>query len=332
MAEKTIVKEEVVDIFNPVVTKIAKGLQSKIICVYGTNNVGKTKVGVSLSKPIVLPFESGLNALETTMVPIRQWQDFRKYNKQLCTKKARELYDTVVFDSIDAASIMCQNYLCTTNGVRTIGEGNDGYGLWKEYETEFWEQINALTSMGYTCYFIGHASVGKEGYISPKGDKRALDPIINLCDIVCYLQSNGVDEEGRVIRSSAYLAQTAEFFARSRFDYIDTFIPEFTAANLEKAVIEAIERQEKAEGTKAVSFEEQQKAYQIDRMTYKELMDELQIYGNKMAEADQIGTLTRIVEKELGKGAKVTECVEGQEEAMSVILDNIKDKCNELGL
>lgn len=46
-----------------------------------------------------------------------------------------------------------------------------------------------------------------------------------------------------------------KFFARSRYDFMVTKIEEFTADNLEKAISDAITKQEEADGIKSVSYE-----------------------------------------------------------------------------
>lgn len=159
------------------------------------------------------------------------------------------MYQTIVVDEVDAFAKYATRYVCNQYNVERIKDGNDGFGLWKEYKNEVWDEINKLISNGFTVIFIAHAEADKSGKIYPKGDKRALAPVIDNSDIVVYLESNGVDENKNVIKSSAWLAETDEFFARSRFDYIDTYLEEFTAENLNQAIIEAVERQEALKGS-----------------------------------------------------------------------------------
>lgn len=325
------------DIFNPQVSVVAKGLEGKRIMIYGSNNLGKTKQATRMKKPFYLPFEKGVNAISgVPFVPINSWADFKKVNKQLTSpatvEKAKELYNTIIFDEVEASAKYCQRYINGLYGVSRIKDGNDGFGLWKEYETEYWEEINKLTGAGYTIIFIAHKTENKDGFVMPKGDKRALEPIVDNCDIVVYVKSNGVDENGKVINSSGYLAQTDEFFARSRFDYIDTYIENFTAENLETVVIEAIKRQEEAEGITAVSFNEQKAAFESEKIDFNELMEKVGKAGEKFIEADKADLLVEIVEKHLGKGKKVSECTKGQIEVVSVIYDDLIDTIKELNL
>lgn len=318
------------DIFNPQVSAVAKGLEGKVITLVGSNSLGKTKQATRMKKPFYLGFEKGIRAIAgIPFLPINKWSDFKKINKQLTDPKtldkAKELYQTIIFDEVYTSALYCQDYLCKKHGVETIGEGNNGYGLWKEYETEYWAEIDKLLGTGYTLVFISHVDETKEGKHIPKGDKRSIKPIIDNSDVVAYLQSNGVDEEGKVIKSSAWFAETDKWFARSRFDYIDTYLEEFTAENLEKVLAEAIEKQEKAEGVKAVSFTEQKERFTSEELSYEELMEEIKVIGAQLNAADKLEELQEVVEKHLGVGKKVTECKKSQVQVMSIILDDLKD-------
>ncbi|WP_440614994.1 ATP-binding protein [Bacillus subtilis] len=317
-----------IDIFNPQVSVVAKGLEGKVITIYGSNNLGKTKQSTRMKKPLYLPFEKGLNAIAgVQFMPINSWADFKKVNKQLTknAEKAKEMYQTIIVDEVDAFAKYATRYVCEQYDVERIKDGNDGFGLWKEYETEVWEEINKLIGVGFTVIFIAHATEDKKGKVHPKGDKRVLAPVIDNSDIVLYLSSNGVDEDRKVIKSSAWLAETEEHFARSRFDYIDTYLPEFTAENLEKAIIEAVERQEQEEGIVAVTYEEQKQNNASEELDFNSLMDQIKEIGMKLNEEGRLEEVNEITEKHLGKGVKVTECSRKQVGVMSVILDDLKD-------
>lgn len=317
-----------IDIFNPQVSVVAKGLEGKVITIYGSNNLGKTKQSTRMKKPLYLPFEKGLNAIAgVKFMAINSWADFKKVNKQLTKNadKAKETYQTIIVDEVDAFAKYATRYVCEQYDVERIKDGNDGFGLWKEYETEVWEEINKLIGVGFTVIFIAHAAEDKKGKVYPKGDKRVLAPVIDNSDIVLYLSSNGVDEDRKVIKSSAWLAETDEHFARSRFDYIDTYLPEFTAESLEKAIIEAVERQEEAEGIVAVTYEEQKQNNASEELDYDSLMEQIKEVGIKLNGEGRLEEVNEITEKHLGKGVKVTECSRKQVNVMSVILDDLKD-------
>ncbi|MCY7679928.1 ATP-binding protein [Bacillus pumilus] len=316
------------DIFKPEVSVIAKGIEGKVVTIYGSNNLGKSKQSSRMTKPLYLPFEKGLNAIAgVNFMPINSWGDFKKVNKQLSknVEKAKEKYQTIVVDEVDAFAKYATRYVCNQYNVERIKDGNDGFGLWKEYENEVWDEINKLISNGFTVIFIAHAEADKKGKIYPKGDKRALAPVIDNSDIVVYLESNGVDEEKNVIKSSAWMAETDDFFARSRFDYIDTYLEEFTAENLNQAIIEAVERQEAAEGITAVTYEQQKEVNSSESQDFDSLMNSIKETGKKLNSQGKLEKLNEVVEKHLGKDKKVTECTPKQLDVMSVILDDLND-------
>ncbi|MFD0587707.1 ATP-binding protein [Paenibacillus sp. GCM10027627] len=316
------------DIFNPQVSRIASGLEGKIITVYGSNSTGKTKQLTQLPKPFYLPFEGGLGAINgISFLPINTWGDFKKINRQLTNpknlEKAKETIQTIIFDEIWASSKFCQQYICEKYEADSIKSGNGGYGLWSEYETEMFNEINKLISAGYTVCFIGHTTADEDGKVSPKGDKRALGPIIDNSDIVIYLKSNGVDENGKVIKSSAYLAETDQYFARSRFDLIVPYLQEFTAKNLEKAIDDAIKAQEKADGVKAVSAIERQSMFKSEEIGFEELVNEIKAAGQFIYENGRNNETVRVIEQHLGKGLKVSDATEAQKQDLSVILQEL---------
>lgn len=322
-----------IDIFNPQVSVVAKGLEGKAIMVYGGNNLGKTKQACRMPKPFYLPFEKGLNAISgVPYEKINNWGNFKTINAQLTNPttvaKARAMYSTIIFDEVKASATYCQNYICAKYLADSIKSGNDNFGLWKEYETEYWVEINKLLGAGYTVIFIAHEAEGtkNEGQKYPQGDKRALSSIVDNCDIVVYLTSNGIDDKRKVVNSSAHLAETKEYFARSRFDYIATDIDEFTAEALEKAISEAIDDQAKAEGVAAVPYEEQKSRYEITPVDFDTLMGKIKEVGALLAGAGHKADITKVVEAHLGKGKLVSECQPEQLEIMSVIYDELATK------
>lgn len=327
----------VIDIFNPQVSAVAEGLEGKVIMIYGGNNLGKTYVAAHLSKPFFIACESGLNALSGVKYNrVNSWSDFMKLVRQFTNKstvdQARQMYDTIVIDEVYASSLFCQDYVISTygEGALSLGDSQGKVNLYQQYEKVYFKAINQLLSCNYTVVFIGHA-VEKDGYISPKGDKRCLNPIIDNCDFVVYLQSNGVDENGKVIHSSGYLAETNKFFARSRFEHCPTYIEDFTAENLEETIKIAIQN-EKDSGAKVVSYNEQKEQNKTEELSYEELMSTIGELGQKFVENNHAEELTEIIENVLGKGKKVSQCTKKQVDAMNIILDDLKEKAEELGI
>jgi len=327
------------DIFNPPVSKVAHGLEGKAILLVGSNNLGKTKQATRMRKPFHLGFESGLNAIDG--VPhylFSSWSEFKAVNKQLTNPKTleqvKEMYNTIIFDEVYASSIMCQNFICNKYGVETMNDKPVGTttNLYQAYEREYFREIDKLLKAGFTIVFIGHPEWNKDlEQWRPKGDKRSMEVVINNVDVCAYLKSNGVDAEGRVIKSSAYLAETPEYFARSRFDYIDTYIEEFTAENLEKAITDAIERQAEVEGITTVSFTEQQKDRKVEK-NFEELYGQFRVLGSKIADAGHVSKVTDSIEEHMGEGATSKDINEKQVDALFLIVNDLQIVADDLGI
>lgn len=336
------------DIFNAPKSVIANGLEGKIILVYGSNNLGKTAQAVKFDKPFVIACEMGLNGIDgVPYAAVTRWSDFKTIIKQFTSPatmaKAKEMYSTIIVDEVYASSIYCQDYVCSTygDGALTMADGDGKHNLYQLYEKEYFRQINLLVSAGYTVVFIAHAQQDSQTkFITPKGDKRCMNPIIDKCDYVVYLKSNGIDADGRVIKSSAYLAQTNEFFARARIEYTPTFIKEFTAENLKKAIQEGIDKKRELENATVTTFVEQQKLNEIKELDFEELIKEFNnIVANIPGSSDTNGLteegkkfkmfwvpkITQITERHLGKGGRVSQCNENQVEAISLIVDDMKE-------
>lgn len=328
----------VIDIFNPQTSVLAAGLEGKSIFLYGQNGVGKTYVTARLPKPYFLACESGLNAQSGVKYnKISNWADFRKVIRQFTSPstvdKARELYDTIVIDEVYASSIMCQDYVLSTygNGALTLADGDSKHNLYQVYEKEYFKMINLLLSRDYTVVFIGHTKEDtKTGFISPKGDKRCISPIADNCDFVFYIQSNGVNEKGEVIKSSAYCYQNDKFFARSRFEYCSPIIKEFTAENLVETIKNAVLKQAEHDGVEVASYEEQKAKNTTEVEDFDTVMKQVQELGTKFIEAGKQEKLTEIIEEVLGPNGKVSDCTKKQLAAVTIIRDELEQAATSL--
>lgn len=325
------------DIFNPVVSTVSHDMAGKTILVYGSNRTGKTKQLTNLPKPYYLAFEKGINGIAgVPFAPIQKWSDFVKINKQLTNpktlEKAKTLYQTLVFDTVQTAAMMCEDYICQQFGVMRLNDANKGYGAWREYSTEFAKQINLLTSVGYTVAFISHETTrtfkdenGEEyDKIYPAGDKRTIDPICDLCDIIGYASVNGLDENEEEIKSSLYLVNTRKYHAGSRFDYLTNYLEEFTAEKLQDAIAEAVRKQEEVEGIKSVDYSQFKSQYETESLTFEELQDKIKEIAIKLNEADRMEEYTAIIENYLGTGGKVSSATKKQQQQLELILTDLE--------
>lgn len=333
-----------IDIFKPKRSAIASGLEGKIIMLYGSNNLGKTYQATRFPKPFVIAAEMGLNGIDDVPYePITRWSQFKDIVNQFTGRtkeQALEAYSTIIIDEVYATSLYCQDYVCANygDGALTLADGDGKHNLYQIYEKEYFKQINLLASAGFTIVFIAHEQVNTQtGFISPKGDKRCINPIIDKCDYVVYLKSNGVDADNRVIKSSAYLAQTKEFFARARIEYTPTYLKEFTVESLTEAIQIGIDKQKELNNARIISFKEQQDMNKVEELDFDALVNNfntivgglLQKYENDEKGQAALGSqISLIVEKYLGTGKKVNQCTPNQVEAIQLIVNELKEKFN----
>ena len=326
------------DIFNPNISKVTKGVEGKTILVYGTNRTGKTKVATSFEKPYYLPFENGLGGVSgVPTLPIQKWADFLKINKQLTNSKtltkAREAYQTLIFDGVESSAMMCQDFICQKHDADSIKSGNEGYGLWSEYETEFKRQLDLLTGVGYTVIFISHEGSRKylddagEEYskIYPKGDKRSIDPICDLCDIIAYARVNNKDEDGNEVKSSLFLTNTNYYHAGSRFDYLPPFLKEFSAKNLEDAICSAVEKQEEMEKGGTATLAEIKLETAVEVMSFEDLKANIEKIVIGLHKAGRLQEYTDIKNEYLGADMGVKDATKKQYQSLEMIYNDIKE-------
>lgn len=322
------------DALNPPLSRVQKSTDGVVITIYGRGGLGKTPVGIKMEKPFYVAVgKSGLSGINNVAyAPVRSWKDFRDFVKVFGDKKnfdvLHEKYQTLVLDEMEVLYSYCEDYIKSTEGVTKIKEANSGWGAWGELRTEWETQIMKIISSGFCVMFILHTAQDENGKNFPVGDmKRMLPILINHSEIIGYVRSNGVDAEtGRPIHSSLMLADSPECFARTRNEYFDPIIEDYTADNLIKAYYDAIDRQEKAEGVAAISREERDAMFETEKRNFEDVMNEVGEIGAQIVE--KFGSkekITEIVESVLGKGALVSNCTPKQQEAVEVILSDMKD-------
>lgn len=339
---------DIFDIFNPPTTKVVKGVEGKMMLVHSDGTkCGKTTVGSQMPKPYYLRFEQGANAIDgLPYAPLESWSDFKKVNKKLTDLKPKEvvingetknitprdIYTTIIIDTFDVAIRWCAKYVCNKYGVERLKEGNNGYGLWQEYADEWFGEMNKLMNAGYFIYGISHSEIKKivdgvtgEEYeqMCPKGDKRTIDPVVETVDFVGYVKPNGVDENGNVIKSSIYFAETREYKAGSRFDYMPKYIKEFSAQNIQDAIKYAVEMKEKETGNKAVTFSEIKEIESKKVWTHEEIINEIKPYVNALFEKYP-DDVSDIVTRNIGD-IKITDTTKKQIPQLEIILFELQE-------
>ena len=336
-----------IDIFAPQISRVTGDLAGKSLLLYGKNRLGKTKVSTSLPKPCYLAFEDGIHAINNVpFFMMEKWSDFTSFVKQITAKnnleRAKEMYQTIILDQLEAMGLLCEQYILARFGLDTLGAkrvGADGkldYATsgYKELAKEFNRVFTALTKSGFTVIVIAHDTTRDftdetgESYskIYPKADKRIADIACDICDVIGYVSTNGLDDKGNEIPSSLYLKQTRKYHAGSRFPYMVGKLDVFSAQNLIAAMKEAVEKQEAAENFSAVSYEEQAQTRVVaPGPSFDELRDSIKEIALKMNEEGRGEDYRALVEKYLGKGKGVLDTTVEQAQVLEMILSDLHD-------
>ena len=335
-----------IDIFSVQPHAVSRDMRGYSVFLYGGWKTGKTTTAVKFPKHFLLAFEKGYSAIPGAMAqPINSWSEFRQVLRQLKDDKAKEMFETIIIDTADIAYDYCCKYVCANNNVDTIADigYGKGYGL---VEKEFDECLRQIVQLGYGLVVISHESDktftdegGKQfNKIVPTLDKRANNVLARMCDIIGYTRSVA-DENGKE-KVVMFMRGTSRYEAGSRFKYTPDYI-DLSYDNLVKAIGDALDKQMAEDG--ADLFTDKRENVHIDttsNLDFDELMKEFgDIIANIPGSADMEGStdegkkfhdyyqprITQIIERYLGKGNRMKDATREQVEAISLVVDELKD-------
>ena len=307
--------------------KVSRDLSGYITYIYGPGGAGKTTFGASCKKPLLLAFELGYKALPGVMAqPVQSWGEVKQVLRDLKRPEVKEVYSTIVVDTVDIASQLCEKYMCNQLGIENIGDGGWATNGWAKAKKE-WEQTwRAFTMEGYAVVFISHSKdkvfKKKDGteynQITPSCSTAYEEIIKNMVDIMGYIEiDNG--QRKLILRSADDSVD-----CKTRFKMIAPEIP-FGYNELVDALNEAIDREAALTNGEFVT-NESFKAPEVTNYDYDALMAEFKdivgvVMGKNQTNAVK---LTAIVDKYLGKGKKVAEATPEQSELIYLIISEIK--------
>ena len=307
--------------------------------------MGKTTTACKFEKPLLLAAEKGYSAIPgIKALPINSWSEYRQVLRQLKNDAAKEMYSNIIIDTADILYDYCVKYICSNYDADSVSDipYGKGYGL---IEKEFDEGLRQIVQMGYGLVIISHEAdktftdeSGKQfNKIVPTLDKRANNVVARMADIIMYTRS--VTDESGNEKVMAFCRGTSRFEAGSRFKYMPEYF-ELSYKNLVNAIGEAIDKQEKEEGSEFFT-EEVQNAYKdtTSELDYDALVTE---FNNLVAsipgcnsEIDTpegakfkdywVPVIKQITEKYLGKGNTITKSSRDQVEAISLVVSELKD-------
>lgn len=322
-----------VDIFNIKPSVISRDLKGKYVLIYGKEKSGKTTAAASFPKALLCAFERGYNGLGGVMAQdINSWSDFKSVLRQLEKPEAKELYQTIIIDTVSIAWDYCEQFICRQNGVQKINEiaWGGGYSACKK---EFENSLRKITMMGYGVVLIAHnasriektADGSEIEIIYPDLPKRAAEICNGIVDIIGYIGTEWVDGESK---RWLYTRETPTLFAGSRFKYMAPKIP-FGYDELVDAIAKAIELAEKKDGVTVVDTAElvsvkEQLDFSKVRAEAQELWLKLVGQGEN-ANAEMATAILKKIEIIMGHRMKLSEFTEDQVEMLQLVVDEMKE-------
>ena len=318
-----------IDILSIEPTVISRDLKGKYLLLYGKPKTGKTTMASRFPKNLLVAFEKGYNAIDgIKAVDVNKWSEFRQVLRQLEKPEAQEMYDTITIDTTTIAYEMCEQFVCSQNGVQSIRDIPWGQG-WTLVKKEFESCLRKITMLGYGLVLISHIETRKEKtaddseieILAPSMPKRCYEVVNQIVDIIGYIATEW-DDEGNSHRW-LYTRQTPTVMAGSRFPYLAPKI-KLGYDELVKAINEAIDKQRDLDGATVVDKLEKK---QEEELNFDEIREEAQQIWAKLVNADPANAerVLKKVEMIFGRKLKLSEITEDQKEPFFLVLLEMRD-------
>jgi hypothetical protein len=318
-----------IDILSIEPTVISRDLKGKYLLLYGKPKTGKTTMASRFPKNLLIAFEKGYNAIDgIKAVDVNKWSEFRQVLKQLEKPEAREMYDTITIDTTTIAYEMCEQFVCSQNGVQSIRDIPWGQG-WTLAKKEFESCLRKITMLGYGLVLISHIETRKEKtaddseieILAPSMPKRCYEVVNQIVDIIGYIATEW-DEDGNSHRW-LYTRQTPTVMAGSRFPYLASKI-KLGYNELVDAINEAIDKQRDLDGATVVDKIEKKEEQEL---SFNEIREEASKIWAKLVNKDPANAekILKKVEMIFGRKLKLSEITEDQKEPFFLVLLEMRE-------
>lgn len=315
-------------------TTISRDLRGKYVLLYGKPKSGKTTAAVQFPRALLCAFEKGYNAIGGVKpVDVDKWSDFKQVLRQLAKPEVKEIYETIVIDTVSIAWDLCEQFVCAQNGVQKIADipWGGGYSAAKK---EFESTLRKITQLGYGVVLIAHSATriekGADGsdieIISPELPKRAYEVCNGIVDIIGYIGNEWVNgEQHRWL----YTRETPTLFAGSRFKHLAPKIP-FSYQNLVNAIGEAIDKAEQLDGAKVI---EHAVAREVEVLNFNEIRAEAESLWKQLLAKGQTDeekqdiakTISKKIEMVFGRTMRLSEITEDQVDLFNLVVLDMRD-------
>ena len=103
-----------------------------------------------------------------------------------------------------------------------------------------------------------------------------------------------------------------------------SYIEEFSFENIDKALMEAVEKQASVDGVKTVSFQEYKEEQTVERLSFEEVKTTIGKYATKLDELGRFDEFEEIVSNNLGVGKKVSTATKKSIDQLEIILSELE--------
>lgn len=326
-----------VDIFSvPKKEKINRTLLGKVINLAGMPKVGKSTVAAGAPDPIFLCTENGVeNIVGITPIPIATWSDFVQAVNQLCTPKAKEMFKTVVIDSMTQLLVLLEKYEGSRQSTEKVqyqfasdmdyGKGNKGMKLL------LGTQLQKLANQGYLTICITHCEMksnfdtGKQ-YVGSSISNAIYNILERLVDQTIYLDRK--ESKNGKIEYRAWFNPKGGFSGAGGRFACDVDYTETSYKNIEDVLLRAMDEQ--AEKTGAEMTNEMKSSVNIETedemFDYDALMKELNDITSSLVDksGDNVAKISKSIASVLGPNRKATSLTKNQVELLNEVVQTLK--------
>jgi len=284
-----------------------------------------------MPKALLLAFEPGYHALPGVMAQdITSWSEMRQVLRELKKPEVKEMFQSIVVDTVDIASDYCKKYVCNQHEIEDLGDAGYGKGYtW--FKDEFNDVFRTLSQLGYAVVFLGHdkeivSEDGKSKIIRSALSNSTRTVIAGMADLYGYAHQ----KEAGQMSVLTLRCSDGSIECGGRFKYIDEEIP-MNYQSLVEAVRKAIDKEAAEHDNKFVTNERIAPMPKSEVLDYDALMAEFQdLAGQLMTKSASNGVkITSIIEKYLGKGKRIAEATPNQTEMINLILLEIRELAKE---
>lgn len=318
---------------------VSRDLSGYITLMFGPAKIGKTTFGSKMPKPLLLAAEKGYSTIPGIIAQdITSWGEFKQVVRELKKPEVKELYKSLIIDTVDIFADLCQKYICQQLGIESIGDGGWSTNGWSKYKKEFEETFRTLAQLGYAIVFLSH---DKEKTIKPQNGSEyqqigssmqtsALSIVENMSDIICYAHMK-TNIDGTYERVLTLRSLDNSVRCGCRFSQMPAEIS-FSYEALTQALNEAIDKEAQMTNNKFVtdapmaSVEVVSYDFDVERNEFQTLVSK--IMENNQSDAIKI---TSVVNRFLGKNKKVSDATPEQAELIYLINDELKHQFNFMG-